>query len=81
MTLLHGTVSRHAGLTIGRYHQHSTDALDHSSHPIDFFTFTYEKMKRPVDEWRSFLGKFGISGKAWYMLPASSSNAFGTLFS
>ena len=58
-----GSVSRHAGLKIGRYHQHSVDVLDQSQHPVDFFLSEYERLKRPVDEWRGFLGKFGISGK------------------
>ena len=58
-----GSVSRHSHLTIGRYHQHSVDVLDPGSHPIDFFLNTYEKLKKPVDEWRGFLGKFGISGR------------------
>ena len=58
-----GSVSRHSALKIGRYHQHSTDVLDKGSHPLDFFLNTYEKMKKPVDEWRGFLGKFGISGR------------------
>ena len=58
-----GSVSRHAGLRIGRYHQHSVDVLDQSQHPVDFFLSEYERLKRPVDEWRGFLGKFGISGK------------------
>ena len=59
-----GTVSRHASLSIGRYHQHSVDVLDPGSHPVDFFAGTYAAMKKPVDEWRGFLGKFGISGRA-----------------
>jgi ATP-binding cassette subfamily F protein 2 len=58
-----GSVTRHAGLKIGRYHQHSVDVLDQNSHAIDFFASEYESMKRPTDEWRGFLGKFGISGK------------------
>lgn len=58
-----GSVSRHAHLKIGRYHQHSVDVLDPASHPIEFFQGAYEKMKKPVDEWRGFLGKFGISGR------------------
>jgi len=39
------------------------DVLDQSQHPVDFFLSEYERLKRPVDEWRGFLGKFGISGK------------------
>mgnify|MGYP006082337465 CR=1 FL=1 len=58
-----GSVSRHASLKIGRYHQHSVDVLDQNSRVVDFFSSEYESMKKPIDEWRGFLGKFGISGK------------------
>jgi ATP-binding cassette subfamily F protein 2 len=58
-----GSVSRHTNLSIGRYHQHSVDVLDPQSHPIEFFLQKYDAMKKPVDEWRGYLGKYGISGR------------------
>ena len=58
-----GSVSRHRNLSIGRYHQHSVDVLDPASHPVEFFLQKYDHMKKPVDEWRGYLGKYGISGR------------------
>ena len=58
-----GSVGRHAHLRIGRYHQHSVDVLDEGASPVDFFAGAFEKLKRSADEWRGFLGKFGISGR------------------
>ena len=58
-----GEVGRHHHLSIGRYHQHSVDVLDPRATPLDFFAGTYYDMRKPTDEWRSYLGKFGISGR------------------
>jgi ATP-binding cassette subfamily F protein 2 len=47
-------------LSIGRYHQHSTDALDNNMSPLEFFAYTYPNtptFKRETDEWRAFLGR------------------------
>jgi ATP-binding cassette subfamily F protein 2 len=47
-------------LSIGRYHQHSTDALDNNMTPLEFFAFTYPNtptFKRETDEWRAYLGR------------------------
>jgi ATP-binding cassette subfamily F protein 2 len=61
-----GTVGRHSHLSMGRYHQHSTDVLDEEATCIDFFRNTYPNnltFKRELDEWRAFLGRYGVSGK------------------
>eukprot|EP00241_Pyramimonas_parkeae_P003710 CAMPEP_0114249714 /NCGR_PEP_ID=MMETSP0058-20121206/14301_1 /TAXON_ID=36894 /ORGANISM="Pyramimonas parkeae, CCMP726" /LENGTH=609 /DNA_ID=CAMNT_0001363301 /DNA_START=71 /DNA_END=1900 /DNA_ORIENTATION=- len=61
-----GVVNRHTHLSIGRYHQHSTDVLDNEATCLDFFRSTYpnnDKFSREVDEWRAFLGRYGCSGK------------------
>lgn len=61
-----GTVNRHSHLSIGRYHQHSTEVLDNDATCLDFFRHSYPNsgtFKREVDEWRSFLGRYGVSGK------------------
>ena len=61
-----GTVNRHPSLVIGKYHQHSVDVLDKSKTVLDFFMSTYPNtltFKRELDEWRGYLGKYGISGK------------------
>jgi ATP-binding cassette subfamily F protein 2 len=51
-------------LSIGRYHQHSTDALDNNMSPLEFFAYTYPNtptFKRETDEWRAFLGRCGAA--------------------
>jgi len=60
-----GTVTRHSHLSIGRYHQHSVDQLDENMTPLEFMAHTYPNTptwKREIDEWRSFVGRFGITG-------------------
>lgn len=61
-----GTVDRHPALSIGKYHQHSVDVLDKSMTPLDFFMQTYPNtltFKREMEEWRGYLGRYGISGR------------------
>ena len=58
-----GEVGRHHHLSIGRYHQHSVDVLDPRATPLEFFASTYYELRKPTDEWRSYLGRFGISGR------------------
>jgi len=61
-----GTVSRHMHLSVGKYHQHSVEVLDNTATCLDFFRQSYPNtatFKREVDEWRSFLGRYGVSGK------------------
>eukprot|EP00197_Chlamydomonas_leiostraca_P002023 CAMPEP_0202857324 /NCGR_PEP_ID=MMETSP1391-20130828/315_1 /ASSEMBLY_ACC=CAM_ASM_000867 /TAXON_ID=1034604 /ORGANISM="Chlamydomonas leiostraca, Strain SAG 11-49" /LENGTH=610 /DNA_ID=CAMNT_0049536115 /DNA_START=82 /DNA_END=1914 /DNA_ORIENTATION=- len=61
-----GTVQRHTHLQIGRYHQHSVDQLDPEKTVLDFFKTTYPNdagFKKDDDEWRAFIGRYGISGK------------------
>ena len=60
-----GTVNRHSHLSIGRYHQHSVDVLDNSATVLDFFSSTYPNsltFKREMEEWRAYLGHYGITG-------------------
>ena len=67
LTPTKGSVSRHSALNIGKYHQHSVEVLDRSKTVLQFFMDTYPnvhgKFKRDIDEWRAFLGKYGIAGK------------------
>lgn len=61
-----GTINRHAHLSIGRYYQHSVDVLDPEKTVLQFFQSTYPNtmtFKKDEDEWRSFLGRYGVSGK------------------
>merc|ERR1712194_345801 len=66
-----GEVKRHGHLRIGQYNQHSEEVLDLEKSPLDFFIDLYPegivtkdgKKKMDVDDWRSQLGRFGISGQ------------------
>ena len=66
LTPTKGSVTRHPSLVIGKYHQHSVDVLDKSMTVLDFFMATYPNtmtFKRDFDEWRGYLGRYGVSGK------------------
>ena len=42
------------------------DVLDKESTVLDFFMKTYPnnmQFKRDLDEWRAYLGRYGVSGK------------------
>lgn len=61
-----GTIGRHSQLNIGRYYQHSVEALIDDMSCIEFFMHKYpntDKFQRDVDQWRAFLGRYGVSGK------------------
>lgn len=67
LTPTKGTVNRHSHLSIGRYHQHSVDILDRNATVLDFFMSTYPNnvatgFKREMEEWRAYLGHYGITG-------------------
>jgi len=67
LTATEGVIQKHSHLSIGRYHQHSTEVLDNSATVLDFFMRTYPndppKFVRDIEEWRGFLGRYGVSGK------------------
>ena len=59
-----GTVSRHVGLKLAKYSQHSADQLPYDLSPIEHFQKLYS-MKFPdkdIQAWRAQLGRFGLSG-------------------
>lgn len=61
-----GTINRRSGLSIGRFHQHSVDQLDKNTNVLDFFRNNFpnnESFRRDIDEWRRYVGKYGITGK------------------
>lgn len=59
-----GQVRRHIHVSMGVYSQHSADQLDHSMTPLDFMMSKYgQEVKKEVDEWRSLLGRYGVSGR------------------
>lgn len=59
-----GTVSRHAGLKLGKYSQHSADQLPYDKTPVEHIQSSYKEKfpNKDVQFWRSQLGRFGISG-------------------
>ncbi|OUS47973.1 P-loop containing nucleoside triphosphate hydrolase protein [Ostreococcus tauri] len=61
-----GTVDRHPALSIGKYHQHSVDVLNKDMNPLEFFMEQYPNTltwKREYEEWRAYLGRYGITGR------------------
>lgn len=64
-----GEVKRHGHLRIGQYNQHSEEVLELEKSPLDFFmemyadgiTTTTGKKKLEMEEWRSYLGRFGVT--------------------
>ncbi|ACO63791.1 predicted protein [Micromonas commoda] len=66
LTPTRGSVVRHPSLVIGKYHQHSVDVLDKEKTVLQFFMDEYPNsmtFKRDLDEWRGYLGRYGVSGK------------------
>lgn len=58
-----GRVSRHPGLKIGRYHQHSVDQLDLNASPVEYMQKRFASLEMGIDNWRKRLGQFGLTGK------------------
>mmetsp|Transcript_2625 Transcript_2625/g.3789 ORF Transcript_2625/g.3789 Transcript_2625/m.3789 type:complete len:599 (+) Transcript_2625:107-1903(+) len=63
LTPTEGEIKRHLNLTFGRYHQHSVEQLDEKMTPLEFVPSQFKDIKKEEQEWRSHLGRFGISGK------------------
>jgi ATP-binding cassette subfamily F protein 2 len=60
-----GSVSRHAGLKLAKYSQHSADQLPYKLSPLEYFESLY-KMKMPEKDtqyWRQQIGRFGLTGQ------------------
>lgn len=57
-----GRVNRNPHLRIGRYHQHSTDVLELDKTPLDFMREKFADLNMEVEQWRSVIGRYGISG-------------------
>lgn len=63
LTPTQGMVQRHGHLRIARYNQHSNEQLDLELTPIEYMRKEFAHLNLEVSEWRSRLGKFGITGK------------------
>eukprot|EP00668_Euglena_longa_P017881 GGOE01022341.1.p1 GENE.GGOE01022341.1~~GGOE01022341.1.p1 ORF type:complete len:615 (+),score=236.01 GGOE01022341.1:48-1892(+) len=75
-----GEIRLHSHLRIGRYNQHSAEVLPADKSPLDFMQEHFKdgvlgpsgRSKLTLQEWRSRLGRFGISG-------AQQTDLIGTL--
>lgn len=59
-----GMVKRNPHLKIGRYQQHSIDQLDMLATPLQFMRSTFAQMELEEEQWRSVIGRSGITGYA-----------------
>lgn len=69
-----GEINRNSHLKIARYNQHTAEVLDFTQNPIEFMRSSFEYMKLDEKEWRSRLGKYGITGKAQTKLISTMSD-------
>lgn len=59
-----GVIRRHLHLSIGRYHQHSTDQLDPDMTVLDWMIHYFSgRIKKEIEEWRKHIGRYGITGR------------------
>jgi ATP-binding cassette subfamily F protein 2 len=58
-----GTIKRHLDLKFGRYHQHVTAELDEELTPLEFVARKFADLKYEEEQWRTVIGRYGISGK------------------
>jgi len=62
-----GAIRRHIHLDMGRFHQHSVDQLTADKGVLEFFIDSYPEKKMDQQEWRTQIGKYGITGKVQLM--------------
>lgn len=59
-----GMVKRNPHLRIGRYYQHSIEQLDLQATPLQFMRSTFAHLELEEEQWRSVIGRSGITGYA-----------------
>jgi ATP-binding cassette subfamily F protein 2 len=64
LTPTKGMVKRNPHLRIGRYQQHSIDQLDMLATPLEFMRKEFAHMELELEQWRSVIGRSGITGYA-----------------
>ncbi|KAI0364615.1 P-loop containing nucleoside triphosphate hydrolase protein [Pilatotrama ljubarskyi] len=59
-----GTISRHVGLKLAKYSQHSADQLPYDKSPIEHLQSLYSQKypDKDIQAWRAQLGRFGLTG-------------------
>lgn len=65
-----GTVNVRPGMSVGRYHQHSAEALDDKLTPVEYISRKYQERypNNRLEEWRSVVGTYGIP-KDYHLQP------------
>jgi len=65
-----GTISTRSGLSIGRFHQHSTEVLDLEKSPVDYISSKFQTRlpNNRLEEWRAVVGTYGIP-KEYHLQP------------
>ncbi|RHX97244.1 hypothetical protein DYB28_013479 [Aphanomyces astaci] len=58
---VHGNVRPHSKLRVARFTQHFVDVLDLSQSPLEYFRAIFPN--KSLEEVRSYLGRYGISGE------------------
>jgi len=58
-----GLVRRHLHLKLGKYSQHSTDQLDNNLNVLEFMRKRYSERNLEEEDWRKWVGRYGITGK------------------
>jgi ATP-binding cassette subfamily F protein 2 len=58
-----GHVHINGHMRIGRYHQHTADALDLTLTPLESVKMMFPDIRQDDEDWRRLLGRYGISGK------------------
>ncbi|ETV88936.1 hypothetical protein H257_00375 [Aphanomyces astaci] len=58
---VHGNVRPHSKLRVARFTQHFVDVLDLSQSPLEYFRTIFPN--KSLEEVRSYLGRYGISGE------------------
>ncbi|KAG5440468.1 hypothetical protein PCK2_000496 [Pneumocystis canis] len=59
-----GTISKNSGLKLAKYSQHSADQLPNDKSPLNHIRDKFKSLypERELQQWRSYLGRFGLSG-------------------
>jgi ATP-binding cassette subfamily F protein 2 len=57
-----GRVTRHMHLKMAKYNQHSADQLEMDLTPLDYARRKFPEMQLDTEQWRSQLGRYGLSG-------------------
>ncbi|KTW30825.1 hypothetical protein T552_00536 [Pneumocystis carinii B80] len=59
-----GNISKKSGLKLAKYSQHSADQLPYDKSPLSYIQHKFKSLypEREIQQWRSHLGRFGLSG-------------------